>query len=188
MFVANNFTQNIGTIGGVINIQSPNFEQAMSDFEVKNSSSWTFKSCSSCNSATHSENGLNETVPLIVMKFNRFEKNMAYFAGNAFYISNTLRSTGFLDYLQFCGAGIMIESNQFEYNIGMKRHNGGAGVIRCRRFADVDLAVEDFFVSHKKTSGLFLKLRNATDEELLSRGVDSQDELDDYNYFEDPET
>ena len=26
IFIANNFTHNIGTIGGVINIQSPNFE------------------------------------------------------------------------------------------------------------------------------------------------------------------
>ena len=26
IFLANNFTDNIGTVGGVINIQSPNFE------------------------------------------------------------------------------------------------------------------------------------------------------------------
>ena len=187
MFIANNFTQNIGTIGGVINIQSPNFEQAMSDFEVKNSSSWTFKSCSSCSPTTHAENSLNETLPVIIIKDNIFERNMAYFAGNAFYISSTLRSTALFDYLQFCGAGIMIEDNLFENNIGMKRHNGGAGVVRCKRFATIDESIDDYFVSHQKTSGLFLKERNATDSELTSHGADNQDDLD-YTYFEDPST
>ena len=91
IFVANNFTSNIGTIGGVINIQTPNFEAAMSDFELKNSSSWTFRSCSTCNPTNHSHHGLNETLPFIIIKDNRFEKNMAYFAGNAFYILNRLR-------------------------------------------------------------------------------------------------
>ena len=110
---------------------------------------------------------------MIIMKDNRFEKNMAYFAGNAFYISSTMRSTGLFDYLQFCGAGIMIEDNVFENNIGMKRHNGGAGVIRCKRFSDVDLAAADFFLSNRKSSGLFLKERNATDVELLIWGADS---------------
>ena len=145
----------------------------MSDFEVKNSSSWTFKSCSSCDPITHAENGLNETLPMIIMKDNRFEKNMAYFAGNAFYISSTMRQTAIFDYLQFCGAGIMIESNLFENNIGLKRHNGGAGVIRCKRFTNVDLAVADYFLSNRKSSGLFLKERNATDAELIIWGADT---------------
>ena len=99
MFIANNFTENIGTVGGVINIQSPNFEQAMSNFELKNASSWTFKSCGTCNATNYSASGLNETLPAIIMKDNRFEKNMAYFAGNAFYVRNTMRTTELFDYL-----------------------------------------------------------------------------------------
>ena len=79
---------------------------------------------------------MNETLPAIIIKDNRFEKNMAYFAGNAFYIRNTLRTETIFDYRQFCGAGILIESNVFKGNIGMKRHNGGAGVIRCPRYTN----------------------------------------------------
>ena len=35
------------------------------------------------------------------------------------------------EYGQMCGAGILINDNRFEGNIGLKRHNGGAAVIRC---------------------------------------------------------
>ena len=41
-----------------------------------------------------------------------------------------------------CGAGILVEDNLFYGNIGMKRHNGGAGVIRCARLTTHD----DLFV------------------------------------------
>ena len=50
----------------------------------------------------------------------------------------------YVDYLQMCGAGILIKENLFTGNIGMKRHNGGAGVIRCSRLLnDDDLFVQD---------------------------------------------
>ena len=32
IFVGNDFTQNIGTVGGVFHIQVPNFEKAMADY------------------------------------------------------------------------------------------------------------------------------------------------------------
>ena len=68
----------------------------------------------------YSEYGLNETLPAIVMKHNRFEKNMAYFAGNAFYINLIVKANRVYDYLNFGGASILIDSNLFEGNIGMK--------------------------------------------------------------------
>ena len=160
----------------------------MSDFQLKNQSSYTFKSCNTCNATNYSASGLNETLPAIVMKDNRFEKNMAYFAGNAFYIRNTMRTMELFDYLQFCGAATLIESNIFEGNIGMKRHNGGAGVIRCKRISDTN--GEDFpvknFINRKQTSGLFLKERNATDDELKFWNLESDEQADlEYAYFED---
>ena len=88
---------------------------------------------------------------------------MAYVAGNAFYIKPTMRTNTAIDYRQFCGAGILIDSNIFEGNIGMKRHNGGAGVIRCRRSDNQDDSEDNYFIDRDKTSGLFLKERNATD-------------------------
>ena len=33
IIIANNFTQNIGTIGGVINIQTPDFNNAILNFD-----------------------------------------------------------------------------------------------------------------------------------------------------------
>ena len=88
---------------------------------------------------------------------------MAYFSGNAFSIINTLKFTeDFVDYMQFCGAGIEISDNLFEKNIGLKRHNGGAAVISCKVFTDEN----NFFVDHKFTSGHFLERRyNLTEEE-----------------------
>ncbi len=61
---------------------------------------------------------------------------MAYWAGNAFHITMTMRMVdGYLsgksDAMQTCGAGIAIKNNYFGHNIGLKRHNGGVGVIRC---------------------------------------------------------
>ena len=63
----------------------------------------------------------------------------------------------------------------------MKRHNGGAGVIRCFR-SD---SSTDYFNSISKTSGLFLKERNATDDELDYWNVTKQVDLN-YTYYEDP--
>ena len=65
--------------------------------------------------------------------------NMAYWAGNAFHIQMTasmVKGTDIdndveSDTWTTCGAGILINDNFFDSNIGLKRHNGGAGVIRC---------------------------------------------------------
>ena len=48
----------------------------------------------------------------------------------------------------------------------MKRHNGGAGVIRCGRYDDVSEHENNYYLERRYTSGLFLRKRNATDEEL----------------------
>ena len=131
IFVNNSFSENIGTMGGVVAISSPNFE-------------------------IHNRTTLNTTdKPYIIMENNNFTKNMAYFAGNAFYISLVKRSIeDFVDHLQMCGTGILVQENQFYGNIGMKRHNGGAGVIRCH--------LEDKVRTYSG-SGYPLQERNATD-------------------------
>ena len=57
---------------------------------------------------------------------------MAYFAGNAYYITHTVkRIVSYVDYLNMCGAGVMIDDNLFQENIGLKKHNGGAAVHNC---------------------------------------------------------
>ena len=62
---------------------------------------------------------------------------MAYFAGNAYYITHTVkRLTDFQDYLNMCGAAVKIDNNLFEGNTGLKKHNGGAGVHRCIEIVD----------------------------------------------------
>ena len=59
-----------------------------------------------------------------------------------------------------CGAGILIEENSFVGNVGMKRHNGGAGVLRCVRSSDKD----DFFLQRGWTSGYKLEELDDDDE------------------------
>ena len=111
IFVNNTFFENIGMTGGVIHIESPDFRF-----------------------------GDN---PYIVIKQNRFINNMAYWAGNVFHIQMNVRMfsglQGDSDAWQTCGAGILIEDNFFTNNVGLKKHNGGVGVIRCQHFnSDLD--------------------------------------------------
>ena len=104
IFTNNTFSDNIGTTGGVIHYEQPNMMTAIA----------------------------NEKRAYIVIKDNRFRNNMAYFAGNAFHLTYKMRmyETNY-DAEQVCGAGILIEENSFIGNIGLKKHNGGVGVIRC---------------------------------------------------------
>ena len=90
IIVNNTFSENIGTFGGSILISSPNFE-------------------------IYNRTTFNTTEkPYVIFQNNNFTKNMAYFAGNAFHISNFKRATvDYVDYLQMCGAGILIEENLF---------------------------------------------------------------------------
>ena len=70
---------------------------------------------------------MNNSLPLIYINENNFTKNMAYFSSNALSIINTMKFTeDFVDYMQFCGAGIEISGNTFMSNIGLKKNNGGA--------------------------------------------------------------
>ena len=74
---------------------------------------------------------------------------MAYWAGNAFHIQMVVRMyngylSGASDAWQVCGAGILIEDNYFGNNIGLKRHNGGAGVIRCMHTTVDSYSILDF--------------------------------------------
>lgn len=85
------FRDNIGTTGGAINILAPNF-----NFN---------RNPKTLNVTRH----MNNSLPVVMIKENRFERNMAYFSGNAFSIINTLAyRRNYIDYLQFCGAGIEI--------------------------------------------------------------------------------
>lgn len=62
---------------------------------------------------------------------------MAYFAGNAFYIAHTNKHyESYSDYRHMCGAGVHINENLFEGNIGLKKHNGGAIKNVCITEAD----------------------------------------------------
>ena len=63
IFADNMFSENIGTTGGAIHIENPDFRQSQNDTE-KN--------------------------PFIVIKNNKFLQNMAYWAGNAFHIQMTM--------------------------------------------------------------------------------------------------
>ena len=68
IFANNTFLENIGTFGGAVVIESPNFE-------------------------IHNRTTLNTTdKPYIIFQNNNFTKNMAYFAGNAFHITYDKRS------------------------------------------------------------------------------------------------
>ena len=79
----NHFEENIGTLGGTIHIMSPDFES---------------------NSTT--------SPPYIYIEGNSFTKNMAYFGGNALYITHTVkRITSFDHYRNMCGAGVYIGNN-----------------------------------------------------------------------------
>ena len=65
----NNFLENIGTSGGAVHISSPRFEQSMPN-----------------EAGVAQVNGQ----AFVVMANNIFERNMAYFAGNALYIRPTM--------------------------------------------------------------------------------------------------
>ena len=133
----NNFSENIGTLGGAMQIMSPNFE-ANANSNVTNSH------------------------PYVYMSENSFKNNMAYFSGNAMYLGHTVnRFTDFKDYLNMCGAGVHIDSNLFEANIGLKRHNGGAIRHICHEYS-TNTTTNAFYDS---TSSLELAVRNKTDEE-----------------------
>jgi hypothetical protein len=104
IFTNNTFTENIGTTGGVIHFEQPDMMGAIAGGRRAN----------------------------IVIKENKFRNNMAYFAGNAFHLTYRMRMyVEDYDAQQVCGAGILIEDNSFIGNIGLKKHNGGVGVIRC---------------------------------------------------------
>lgn len=140
----NRFEENIGTMGGVMHIMSPDFE-------------------STTGSATQ---------PNIVIKGNSFKHNMAYFAGNVVYYGATklsvFESNGTVE--QLCGGGLLIDSNVFERNIGLKKHNGGAIALRCFKY----YSSGDFFVSTKQTS--LIKFDPSTQD--LKEKVNVKDLLD----------
>ena len=98
---------------------------------------------------------------------------MAYFAGNALYITHsTKRVTEFSDYRNMCGAGVVIDSNRFEGNIGLKKHNGGASMHRCIYYESPDYG----FAETNSTSSFELAIRDKT-----------EDDLTDFEfYYEDP--
>jgi hypothetical protein len=102
IFASNKFERNVGTFGGAISINSPDFQYGYS-------------------------NNNNLLRPLVIIADNIFNKNMAYFSGNAVYIRNTLPMR---DLHKLC-VGVLTTGNYFGYNIGLKKHNGGAMTIVC---------------------------------------------------------
>ena len=64
---------------------------------------------------------------------------MAYFAGNALYMSHTVMNINELDdYLYMCGAGVHVSNNEFYGNHGLKKHNGGAISHHCIELLNLD--------------------------------------------------
>lgn len=108
---------------------------------------------------------------------------MAYFAGNALYITHTSEFTKpglFKDYRNMCGAGVHVEGNKFELNVGLKRHNGGAAVHRC-------LLYDEAFDGKKNnaTSSLVLAERNKTDTDVGNFTHWYDDPMTKYDSFSD---
>ena len=123
IFSNNTFSENIGTSGGVIHYEQPNMMTAIQ----------------------------NDKRAYLVIKENKFRNNMAYFAGNVFHLTYRMRmyEVGY-DAQQTCGAGILIEENSFIGNIGLKKHNGGVGVIRCAHLS----TLQAYEAAEEMNSGL----------------------------------
>lgn len=76
--------------------------------------------------------GVGDNKAYVIIKENKFTNNMAYFSGNAVYIRSTKR----LSEPNKACVGVHIEQSQFQYNFGMKKHNGGAATILCDYLTD----------------------------------------------------
>ena len=165
LFKNNTFSENIGTLGGAVHIYAPDFETNVN--------------------ITHNT---TNAYPYNYFADNKFLKNMAYFAGNAIYMTHTVyRETNYKDHKYMCGAGVHLEGNEFRHNVGLKRHNGGATVHRCQVYN------ENFKQSRlKTTSSLQLAERNKTDTDNLEPGQNFthfyEDPLTTYDYFYDAYT
>ena len=125
VIIRNNlFEDNVGTMGGVIAIMSPDFE----GHDMQDS-----------------------TPPYNYIEGNTFNRNMAYFTGNAIYYASTkyflAPNTG-EDSKTLCGGGLSVNRNTFENNIGLKKHNGGAIALRCLVFQNES----NWFKANNKTS------------------------------------
>lgn len=55
-----------------------------------------------------------QSKPYIYIRDNNFVQNMAYFAGNALYVTHTVdRNEPYVDYLNMCGSGVDVQGNLF---------------------------------------------------------------------------
>ena len=115
--------------------------------------------------------------PYVYIEHNNFTNNMAYFAGNAIYMSHSVkRIKEYHDYLYMCGAGVHIDNNNFIGNNGPKKHNGGAIMHRCFKRLDSGNA-NKWWIRTDQTSSYMLASRNKT-----------EDDPDDLEYFYDDPT
>ena len=131
----NRFEENIGTMGGVISIMSPDFEGAATDDDGPNNP---------------------QNAPYTFIEGNVFWKNMAYFAGNAIYYAATIPATAVTESAEsqaLCGGGVIVHENTFENNIGLKKHNGGAIAFRCLRYHHTD----GLFIANGQSSKIDFK-------------------------------
>jgi hypothetical protein len=60
--------------------------------------------------------------PFTIISNSRFYYNFAYFSGNAGYVRSTIKGANHY----MVAGGILVEYSTFQYNIGMKKTNGGA--------------------------------------------------------------
>ena len=74
-----------------------------------------------------------------------------------------------------CGAGVHVDSNLFDRNIGTKKHNGGAYLQQCTNYYDLTKG----FALNNSTSSFKLSTLNITDAESESGYI---------FYFDDPKT
>ena len=88
---------------------------------------------------------------------------MAYLGGNAVYIAHTnTRVEDFVDHINMCGVGVVVQDNHFEGNFGLKKHNGGASLHHCIYYEDSSFG----YAQLGHTSSLKLGLRNKTAEDI----------------------
>jgi hypothetical protein len=69
---------------------------------------------------------VNGKVPSLYIGYNTFDGNMAYVSGNAVYIRLAKSSEN-----DTCKTPGLFSNNNFNNNLGLKLHNGGAVTVRC---------------------------------------------------------
>ena len=117
IFEENEFEDNIGLIGGAINIESPNMRNV------------TAQSYLTDDQLAMTED--EELRPYTFIHNNKFNRNMAYLSGGSISIRNTRMGDDDNRMKDLCGI-VRISTNEFDSNMGATSSTtGGAVSIAC---------------------------------------------------------